>query len=191
MRLRHNTLSLTAQGRKPADPCTKQIRIAYHLLFLPGLFLAHFFSLFYIFIFFNFFFSLFVFLLFVLFTELDRHSNPGNCLSVQWSPAMLNRYLCRHLCMCESVCIYGMLLNVYFCIPRALVWLSCLFFCEWFRMHSIPDDCRSFRCWVIVGKVVLFLHEPRLPKFREMSPILKCKYSLSSLQVKIGIFHPP
>ena len=39
-----------------------------------------------------------------------------------------------------------------------------------------------------MGNAVLFLGERRLPKFHEMSPILKCKYGLSPLQVKVKIF---
>lgn len=117
MRLQCNTLSLTAQGRKLAK-CAKQIRIAYHLLFLPGLLLPHFFS----FLSRSFVFQLFVLLL-GLFTELDCHSNHSNCRPVQRSPVMLNGYLCRHLC------IYSMSLTVYYCILCALVclcfsWLS-------------------------------------------------------------------
>lgn len=59
MRLQCNTLSLAAQGRQLADPCAKQIRIAYHHLFLQGLFLPHFiFSLSNCFLFFHYFFCL-------------------------------------------------------------------------------------------------------------------------------------
>lgn len=63
---------------------------------------------------------------FYAFTKLDCHSNRSNCWFVRWSPAMSNKYLCRHLCMCEneSVRIYCTLCvacasRVFFTLPVA------------------------------------------------------------------------
>lgn len=164
-------LSLSAQVRKLADPCTKQIPSSFlQRLFLPL------FSL-------SIFFILFVFQIFsVLFTELYCHSNRSNYRLVQWSSAMLNRYLCTGTCACakESVCIHSLLLDVYFCILCALVWLHMFFM----PLFVIPNALGSWwlpslRCWLIVRNVVLFF-----PECHEMSPVLKCK-RISSLQVKI------
>lgn len=60
---------------------------------------------------------------FVLFTEPDCHSNRSNYRLVQRSPAMLNRYVRRHLCMCESVCA----LHSYA--------VGCVFPCALVRLH--------------------------------------------------------
>lgn len=166
MRLQCNTLSLAAQGRQLADPCTKQIRIASHHLFLRGLFLPSF-SLFQT-VFFSFiiFFFAFVFcvcrcfgLLFVLFAGSDCHSNRGIASWFRGALLCLNRYF-RHLHMCARLqyavkCVFlcwALPLMVFRCFSRLSL-----------RVNSICSQ----------RGVLLRLLVPMSPKFHERSPFLE------------------
>ena len=187
MRLQYDTLAPTAQGRKLTDPCAKQIVIVYDLLFLPRLFLPHLFSLLQILFLLLFCFIFrFVFQLFApvfgFFAEQDCHSNSSNCWSVQRGPAMLNRYLCRHLCMCVH------LQYVVKCVFLCAHLFFMATFCREFHMHWVLGGCRPFIRWAIDGNALLFL--PRLPKFSWNEPHLKRQFVLCASENE-GISHPP